>query len=55
MRLINFLLKDEQAIELKELLKKTGVPVSEQIRRAIDKYLNELKEKESKEKDEINK
>ena len=43
MKRVNYYLSENQLDKLKKLSNKTGLSVSEHIRRAIDLYLKELK------------
>ena len=45
MKRVNYYLSEKQIKDLKQLSGKTGITVSEIIRRAIDEYLDENKSK----------
>lgn len=43
----NFFLPDELVAQMKDVSKRTGVPMSEIVRRALQRYLDELEAKEA--------
>ena len=43
----NFFLPDELVAQMKDVSKRTGVPMSEIVRRALQRYLDELEVKEA--------
>ena len=43
MKRVNIHLTEQQILQLKEISNNTGLKIAELIRRAIDKYLTELK------------
>jgi len=47
MKRVDLYLKEEQIKKLQELKELNGIPVSESVRRAIDKYLESILEEDS--------